>query len=58
MEEVRFQITNLSELEYRLIRNALILMHKSAAVESQVWANDIANTLKKVPSNYPLNMEV
>jgi hypothetical protein len=50
MEEIRYHITDLSELEHKLITNALKVWRGDfgSTVQTEIWHKEITELLKKI----------
>ena len=54
-EEIRYQISDLSELEYKLIINALKVWRGDfgESVNTQIWYSELNNLLLKLKETHP-----
>ena len=54
-EEIRYQISDLSELEYKLIINAIKVWRGDfgESVNTQIWYSELNNLLLKLKETHP-----
>ena len=48
MVEFRYQINNISETEYKIIRHAILLMKELPEFKTDYWQMEIDNILDKI----------